>query len=41
MAKLIKDFKLDHGMQPHILKEEVIRIVKQINLHILKETVDL
>ena len=37
---MVKDFKLENGMQKSQLKEEIIRLVKQINLHILKQTVD-
>jgi nucleoid DNA-binding protein len=37
---MIKDFRLEKGMQANQLKEEVMRLVKQINIHILKQTVD-
>jgi hypothetical protein len=37
---MIKDFRLENGINQTQLKEEVIRLVKQINLYILKQTVD-
>jgi hypothetical protein len=36
LIKMIKDFRLENGVNPTILKEEVIKLVKQINIHILK-----
>jgi hypothetical protein len=36
LIKMIKDFRLENGANPTILKEEVIKLVKQINIHILK-----
>ena len=38
---MIKDFKLENGMSPSVLKEEVIRLVKQINLYVLKQSGDI
>lgn len=34
---MIKDFKLDLGQQHVYLKEEVNRLIKAINIHIMKE----
>ena len=41
LVKMLKDFKLENGMSPPILKEEVIKLVKQINLLILKQPGDI
>lgn len=38
---MLKDFRLENGMSPPILKEEVVKLVKQINLLILKQSGDI
>ena len=33
---MIKDFKLDNGLQINYLGQEVIKLIKAINIHVLK-----
>lgn len=33
---MIKDFKLENGLQINYLRQEVIKLIKAINIHVLK-----
>jgi hypothetical protein len=35
---MIKDFKLENGVQHNYLKQEVTKLVKFVNLYVMKET---
>ena len=37
LFRMIKDFKLDNGLQNVYLKEEIQKLVKAINVHIMKD----
>jgi hypothetical protein len=41
LIKLIKDFKLENGLSHNLLKDEVFKLVKAINIHIMKVPGDL
>jgi hypothetical protein len=41
LIKMIKDFKLENGLSHSVLKDEVNKLVKTINVHVMKLPGDL
>ena len=41
LIKMIKDFKLENGLSQSVLKDEVNKLVKTINVHVMKLPGDL